>query len=380
MNFQKFTDTKSAHAHPCMELLKGSPERDALTFHSRHNEVWIPFNPDIPITEDTFESCQKASPDITLIQKYGYVEIEQINLEYKGVGHPLRHMTELTIKSLPELTTLRILNTHNQHGDEYLWDKDKLKTVVLQNLPKLKEITLPQHSIESIEQIGEMPELIELDLKLNNLTDKLSLRVHNAQNTQKFPKLTNLDVSYNRLTDLSELEGHTKLRYIMAKKNHISDFRGIRRLDALRSLDLSGNQLLRLNNITETKLQDMLSSNFDREERKGIYALPQLKTLNLKGNYLHGESIQDLGLDHLKRKFKGKKKHLYHVNLESNPLANLEKEIQTFFNTWSSEDENRTIDVSLGSYPYDILGNTLSSYRPKLSWLKDEYIETKNRY
>lgn len=174
--------------------------------------------------------------------------------------------------------------------DELYWEQLRrltLKTDGLTSVHGLKEYCpiLEQLSVcdNQLTQAGGLPEsLRELDIHNNMLNDLTSWgHLHNLQY---------LDVSGNQLESLEGFSSLVHLRSLKANDNHISNIDGILDLDGLLELQLGGNHLVSVDfeGSELTRLRSLDLSHNQLAKVQNIHCLPQLEELDLSHNLLEG--------------------------------------------------------------------------------------------
>ena len=129
----------------------------------------------------------------------------------------------------------------------------------LSNLPKLERLSLFDNRIKDVSLTG-LPNLKELDLRYNGMTDVsslsglanlvlLQLAFNSVSDISPLSNLTNLEalgLTQNSISDVSTLSGLTKLSGLGLGNNKITDVSALSRLTNLWSLGLENNRIVDL--------------------------------------------------------------------------------------------------------------------------------------
>jgi len=240
------------------------------------------------------------------------------------------YLQNLTIRngsaaSLANLASLSQLNTLTVE-DTYLSDKD---VSVIATLPSLKNLTMTNCQLSSIESLSGAKFLVKLDLTNNAIRDISSLSFmsnlkelrlgHNALTNLSFisalsglevldvsynslismlplagcPSLKDLDISHNDVTSLTGMENLQNLLYFYAAYNEISDTSLLTGCLNLIELDISNNAITDISMLST--LEKMTFFNFSNNQAT---ALPELsKTCALV--YINGSNNQLTSVDAL---------------------------------------------------------------------------------
>ncbi|MCL2077331.1 MAG: leucine-rich repeat domain-containing protein [Oscillospiraceae bacterium] len=115
-------------------------------------------------------------------------------------------------------------------------------------------ISRKEVSDSDVELIGNLRELVFLELKINDITKISSL--------SRLTKLEELDLGFNYISDISPLSGLTNLTRLDLRANKISNLSGLENLENLTELNLGSNDIMditplkKLTNLNNLYLND----------------------------------------------------------------------------------------------------------------------------
>lgn len=246
-NYHFFDEFESSYFDSFTEIYLKEVDMESFNFFKKFKNLEI-----LKITHSTFSD----STNIDHLNKLKYLSIAFCDVE------------ELNLNNFPKLESLNLV--HNE-----------LISLNFENFfPLLRRIDASYNEIKTINGIENLPEVVNLFLHENNLTD-LSFF---TDPILMFPsKIKRLKIYNNDISDLTPLTVCTSVEYLKCSGNNIQNLIGLRNMKNLKDLDCYNNEL------------DTL------EELK---VLRNLKTLDCSSNYLEDfkiieflESLEDFTCD-----------------------------------------------------------------------------------
>ena len=172
------------------------------------------------------------------------------------------------------------------------------------DLEKLKELTIVQDDINSLEGLQYATNLTSLSLVSTPLSDVSPIR--------NLTQLVSLDLSYNKIKDLEPLSQLVNLEELNLGQNRIEQIDALANLTKLKNLTLSNNNISKIDSLANLKKLETLS--LDQNQIVDVDALGQL--LMLKRLELASNQIEDIPFEHLE--------NMEYLYLDGNPLESIE--------------------------------------------------------
>lgn len=276
---------------------------EELQFHL--NEIIRMINPvDIKVIEELVKKYKLNYKDIE-IDEYGYV----ISLSLCNKG--LKNIPQI----IENLSHLKIL--------EFYYNQIK-KIEALDKLPQLEELYLNWNQITEIEGLKNLSELQILSLTRN--------RINKIKNLEPLLKLKSLILDNNQIEIIEGLEDSYQLKVLGLAENQISKIRGLDNLSELENLTLDNNKITKIENLDElVKLKELSLAINQISKIEGLDNLSNLEYLLLNNNQitkivnlenLSKLKVLDLG-NNLIEKIEGIENlnELEDLNLDYNPLS-----------------------------------------------------------
>ena len=204
-------------------------------------------------------------------------------------GHNLDNLDFLS--SLQNLTGLSLAGSRLDPQD----------LVVLNTLPALKELSLSNCSLSSIEGLKDAVQLTALDLSNNTIRNldvlatmpnlqKLNLQ-HNAVNSldvvSALSELTELQVGYNAISTLKPLENCRNLTYLEADYNELESLDGVYGLSKLEHLSVDFNSIADISYLAaNTSLKNLSIGSNKISDISALGTLSNLEILDFSGNHV----------------------------------------------------------------------------------------------
>lgn len=273
-------------------------------------------------SRDLFELLSDSGDDIN---RFNYLSIiSKIELDFE-VDDPNREIDLGGIQCFQNLTSLT-LSGHSFKDISEISALSNIQSIQLlgtsvvsidsfKNLSKINSLVISDtKTLQSVDGVGEMTKLTDLDLsnnglvnigELNNLVNLKHLYLNNNEivyfpSINQLRYLETLDISHNNIIQLGEdLSGLSNLTHLNASYNRIQDLSTLDDLNSLEELDLSYNNL--------GAVGIGISPNFDSLENA-----PNLSILKLNNNNLTSiEGLRDRTIN------------LEELHLENNQLTDI---------------------------------------------------------
>jgi Leucine-rich repeat (LRR) protein len=195
------------------------------------------------------------------------------------------------------------------------------------NLKKLSLVDNPLEQSE-LDHLIQLQNLIELDLRLVNISDTSSLGeltnltrlnlsfnldLYEVKGLKKLKSLNHLDLQFSQIDSLSKIEVNENIQSINLNSSQITQISDLEGYPNLRNLELGGSRISKIEGLTHLKKLERLSlaaSSINKIE--GLGNLVNLKTLDLSMNEIH--KIE--GMEYLM--------NLKELNLRDNKIAVVE--------------------------------------------------------
>lgn len=235
------------------------------------------------------------------------------------------------ISTLSSLKNLNVLNLGSILMTDY-------KPLI--HLIKLTHLNLSDNQISSssLHLLKTMENLIELDLRFNQISSLEELKVHK--------KLTKLFLSSNQISKIEPLSQLTALTQLYLNANKIKTIRIIKDLNLLKLLDLKSNQINDINPLANlTTLTHLQLESNQISDISALKNLTHLTQLNLRYNQIEH-------IDALKKLNK-----LTHLYLSNNQLKALPRWLLNL---------NLTIKWDTGGEGISVLANPIATPPPAI--------------
>lgn len=201
------------------------------------------------------------------------------------------------IDSLSFLSSLLKLDSLNLSGSTFpVEDLPFIAT-----LPALKQLSLADCSLSTIDPLENAWSLTELDLSNNTIRNldvlktipnlkKLNLQ-HNAVNSLEvvgsLDELEVLNVAFNSVSSLKPLENCTNLTQLVADNNYLTDLSGVKRLSKLELLSVDFNQISEVSDLIDNQaLKNVSVASNNITEIWVMSELVNLEILDFSGNHV----------------------------------------------------------------------------------------------
>ena len=158
------------------------------------------------------------------------------------------------------------------------------------------ELDLSGSGVKDISLLSVCTKLTKLDLSDNSISDISAL--------VDIPGLTELDLSDNSIGDISPLVSMTKLTKLNLSNNSIKSAAALKELTKLTELRLGGNKLGSfsvIGKLTALKTLGLNDTGLEDSDLSGLYALKNLKKLNIEDN----GALTESGVSALQKKLPG---------------------------------------------------------------------------
>ena len=158
------------------------------------------------------------------------------------------------------------------------------------------ELDLSGSGVKDISLLSVCTKLTKLDLSDNSISDISAL--------VDIPGLTELDLSDNSIGDISPLVSMTKLTKLDLSNNSIKSAAALKELTKLTELRLGGNKLGSfsvIGKLTALKTLGLNDTGLEDSDLSGLYALKNLKKLNVEDN----GALTESGVSALQKKLPG---------------------------------------------------------------------------
>lgn len=201
----------------------------------------------------------------------------------------MENLTWIMLESTPNL---RVLNL-----SQNVIDSEHLSCNIFQRLTKLQRLILSNNQFKSI-AYERLHDLLESGEIVNSIDlSSMPPNIHQTGFFMNMPELCELDLSHNQITDLPrnafDTNGLPKLRYLNIAYNQLSiiPFQIFRTLNALEVLNLSSNRLVRIidnffiGNLALRYL-NLRNNSIEMLSKSSLYNLNNLIELDLSNNYI----------------------------------------------------------------------------------------------
>lgn len=158
------------------------------------------------------------------------------------------------------------------------------------------ELDLSGSGVKDISLLSVCTKLTKLDLSDNSISDISAL--------VDIPGLTELDLSDNSIGDISPLVSMTKLTKLDLSNNSIKSAAALKELTKLTELQIGGNKLGSfsvIGKLTALKTLGLNDTGLEDSDLSGLYALKNLKKLNIEDN----GALTESGVSALQKKLPG---------------------------------------------------------------------------
>ena len=216
-------------------------------------------------------------------------------------------VSNLKIDSLEFLSSLMKLNSLNLSGSSFPVEN----MPYIAALPELKQLSMADCSLSTIDPLENAWSLTELDLGHNTIRNldvlktipnlkKLDLQ-HNAVNSLEvvgsLDALEILNVSFNAIPSLEPLEECTNLTELIADNNLLTDLEGVEKLAKLQLLSVDYNEITDVSELIDNQaLKNVSVASNSITEIWTLGELANLEILDFSSN--HVEEIPEWPKDH----------------------------------------------------------------------------------
>ena len=203
----------------------------------------------------------------------------------------------LEIDSLEFLSSLLKLNSLNLSGSTFPVEN----MPYIAALPDLKQLSMADCSLSTIEPLENAWSLTELDLGYNTIRNldvlktipnlkKLNLQ-HNAVNSLEvlgsLDALEVLNVAFNAISTLEPLEDCTNLTELVADNNQLTDLEGVQKLAKLQLLSVDYNQITEVSDLIDNQaLKNVSVASNNISEIWALGELVNLEILDFSSNHV----------------------------------------------------------------------------------------------
>ncbi|WP_373496710.1 COR domain-containing protein [Aquiflexum sp.] len=171
----------------------------------------------------------------------------------------------------------------------------------ISNLPQLTQLNLANNNLTEIKGLDALTQLTALSFEHNQITEIKGLeafieltwltfennRITEIKGLDALSQLTHLNLANNRITELKGLDALSQLTDLYLWNNHLTEIKGLDTLTKLNQLSLVGNQLPEIKGLDAlTKLNRLYLGNNQLTEVKGLDTLIQLTQLSLQSNQI----------------------------------------------------------------------------------------------
>lgn len=229
---------------------------------------------------------------------------------------PEKGQNSYSLNESGNIEALFLNNLSMQNLDFLLPIAEKLEVLSLYNCSierissphaffNLKKLILVDNPLEQseLDHLIQLQNLIELDLRLVNISDTSSLGeltnltrlnlsfnldLYEVKGLKKLKSLNHLDLQFSQIDSLSKIEVNENIQSMNLNSGRITQISGLESYPNLRDLNLSGSQISKIEGLTHLKKLQRLSlaaSSIDKIE--GLSNLVNLKTLDLSMNEIH---------------------------------------------------------------------------------------------
>lgn len=216
-------------------------------------------------------------------------------------------VSNLKIDSLEFLSSLMKLNSLNLSGSSFPVEN----MPYIAALPELKQLSMADCSLSTIDPLENAWSLTELNLGYNTIRNldvlksipnlkKLDLQ-HNAVNSLEvvgsLDALEILNVSFNAIPSLEPLEECTNLTELIADNNLLTDLEGVEKLAKLQLLSVDYNEITEVSDLINNQaLKNVSVASNNITEIWTLGELVNLEILDFSSN--HVEEIPEWSKDH----------------------------------------------------------------------------------
>lgn len=211
---------------------------------------------------------------------------------------------------IDSLVVFRLLEERTRNPERLNLDRRQLDMCpLLENEQRLRLLNFQNNNIRTIQNLGNLPNLIFLDLynnKLTTLDGCLSL----------IRGLRVLMIGKNRITNITNLSNLRKLDVLDLHSNEITEVSGLDNLAELRVLNLAGNRISIVNHLST--LTSLTELNLRRNCIQNVFELDNIASLQ-RIFLSHNKIINET---HISCLFS--LKNLLELSLDSNPISELD--------------------------------------------------------
>lgn len=255
-------------------------------------------------------------------------------------------ISDAKIDSLSFLSSLLKLDSLNLSGSTFpVEDLPFIAT-----LPALKQLSLADCNLSTIDPLENTWSLVELDLSHNTIRNldvlktipnlkKLDLQ-HNAVNSLdalgSLDGLEALNVSFNAISTLKPLEKCVNLTELIADNNQLTDLQSVKKLSKLQLLSVDYNQISEVSDLIDNQaLKNVSVASNNITEIWALGELVNLEILDFSGNHVAElpEWAEDRPLQTIDGSYNtlssidslGKLQSLTHVYMDYNLITNIDE-------------------------------------------------------
>jgi len=355
---EEVTFTDAAIEAAIRELIEVQPNELILT-----NQLW-------EITEFTAPENAQTFSDLLYLPNLNSLEISGLNVD-----------------SLSFLSSLLQLDSLNLSGSTFpVEDLPFIAT-----LPALKQLSLSDCNLSTIDPLENAWSLTDLDLSHNTIRNldvlktipnlkKLNLQ-HNAVNSLdivgSLDELEVLNVAFNAITSLEPLESCSNLTELVADNNHLDNLQGVEKLSKLQLLSVDYNQITEVSDLIDNQaLKNVSVASNNITEIWTLGELVNLEILDFSGNHVEElpEWSEDRPLQTIDGSYNmltsidslGKLQSLTHVYMDYNLITNIDElencfclvQVNVFGNAISDVSTLRERDIIVNYDPTAASENT----------------------
>lgn len=175
------------------------------------------------------------------------------------------------IDSLSSFSYLKKLNL-----SENPLNQSELENLV--QLPNLIELDLSMTQILDTSVLGVLSSLIRLDLNFNT-------KLYEIKGLEGLSSLQHLDLEFSRIDNFSKIEVNENIQSMNFSSVSVTQILGLEKYSNLKSLDLSGSKISKMEGLDHLlELRRLFLSSNQIERIKGLSKLTNLETLDLSMN------------------------------------------------------------------------------------------------